>query len=171
MKAKVTISIFFVGLLLAATFELILIWCFAEGLGLPSFVYGSLNTILGLFAISLGSLLILWSVWILFSVGLGTPVPASATQKLVVNGPYAYSRNPMTLGAAALYLGISIWYKSFIVFLLVLLVFAALLTYIHIHETRELSDRFGVEYLAYKEKTPFLIPFLQHKKYSLGCFS
>jgi protein-S-isoprenylcysteine O-methyltransferase Ste14 len=164
MKAKVIIGVFFVGLLLMAIFELTLIWLFAKVVGLPMFAFGWINVILGLLSISVGSMLILWSVWVQFAIGKGTPAPMAATQKLVVNGPYAYSRNPMTLGAAALYLGISIWCGSFIVFLLVLLVFAALLTYIYIHETRELSDRFGVEYRAYKKKTPFLIPFFHLKR-------
>ena len=164
MKRKLIIGGFLIGLLLVAIFELVLIWLFEKVAGIPLVVFGLINTFIGLFAICLGSLLILWSVWVQFVVGKGTPVPFNATQKLVVTGPYACSRNPMTLGAAALYLGISIWYGSFMVFLFVLVVFAALLTYIHIHETSELSDRFGVEYLAYKEKTPFLIPFPKHKK-------
>jgi protein-S-isoprenylcysteine O-methyltransferase Ste14 len=85
-------------------------------------------------------------------------VPRVATQKLVVEGPYAYTRNPMTLGAAAFYIGISVWYGSLTAFLLVILIFGSLLTFIYFHETRELSDRFGDEYLAYRKKTPFLIP-------------
>jgi protein-S-isoprenylcysteine O-methyltransferase Ste14 len=40
------------------------------------------------------------------------------------------------------------------------IVFSALLTFIYFHETRELSERFGEEYLAYKKRTPFLLPWL-----------
>jgi protein-S-isoprenylcysteine O-methyltransferase Ste14 len=164
MKAKVIIGFFFAGLLLGALFELMLIWLFAKVFGLPLFVYGLINEVLGLFFISFGNLLILWSVWVQYAVGKGAPVPFYATQTLVVTGPYVYSRNPMTLGAAVLYLGISIWYGSTAVFLLMILVFAVLLSYIHKYETKELSDRFGGAYLAYKEKTPFLIPFPKQKK-------
>jgi protein-S-isoprenylcysteine O-methyltransferase Ste14 len=116
MKEKLIIGVFFIGLLLLAIFELKLIWLFDKAVGLPMVVFGSINAFLGLFAITIGSLLILWSVWLQFSVGKGTPAPIVETQKLVITGPYAYSRNPMTLGAAALYLGISIRYGSVIVF-------------------------------------------------------
>jgi protein-S-isoprenylcysteine O-methyltransferase Ste14 len=81
-----------------------------------------------------------------------------ATQKLVISGPYAYTRNPMTLGAALFYLGIAIWLGSLPGVGLVVLVFAALLSYIAVHETAELTERFGDEYLAYRQHTPFLLP-------------
>ena len=38
------------------------------------------------------------------------------------------------------------------------IVFSLLLAHIHRHETRELTGRFGSDYLAYKASTPFLIP-------------
>ena len=81
-----------------------------------------------------------------------------ATQRLITSGPYAYTRNPMTLGALLLYLGIAIGIGSIPVILLVLIIFSALLTFIYYHETRELTERFGEEYLAYRKRTAFLIP-------------
>jgi protein-S-isoprenylcysteine O-methyltransferase Ste14 len=41
---------------------------------------------------------------------------------------------------------------------MVLLVFTGLLTYIFVHETQELEQRFGADYLDYKRRTPFLLP-------------
>lgn len=158
MKNKVVIGLFLAGLLLMVILERALIWVFDELIRLPTFVYGQFNLALGLLLISIGIFLIIWSVWVQFTIGKGTPVPRVATQKLVVEGPYAYTRNPMTLGAAAFYIGISVWYGSLTAFLLVILIFGSLLTFIYFHETRELSDRFGNEYLAYRKKTPFLIP-------------
>ena len=158
MKNKVVIGLFLAGLLLMVILERALIWVFDELICLPTFVYGQFNLALGLLLISFGIFLIIWSVWAQFTIGKGTPVPRVATQKLVVEGPYAYTRNPMTLGAAAFYIGISVWYGSLTAFLLVILIFGSLLTFIYFHETRELSDRFGDEYLAYRKKTPFLIP-------------
>ena len=102
--------------------------------------------------------LVIWSVQTLYIAGLGTPAPAVATQKLVQTGPYRYSRNPMTLGAGLFYLGLAALAGSWIVFLLVLLVFISLLTFIYIHETKELAERFGVEYLEYRKEVPFLFP-------------
>jgi protein-S-isoprenylcysteine O-methyltransferase Ste14 len=101
---------------------------------------------------------VIWSVWIQYAEGQGTPAPMAATKKLIVNGPYAFTRNPMTLGAAAFYQGIAFWFGSGAVLGLVLLIFTVLSTYIYFHETNELSERFGADYLEYKRKTPFLIP-------------
>ncbi|MBW6475320.1 MAG: isoprenylcysteine carboxylmethyltransferase family protein [Anaerolineaceae bacterium] len=86
------------------------------------------------------------------------PFPKVATQRLITTGPYACTRNPMTLGAFLLYLGIAVGMGSMSVILLVLVIFTALLTFIYRHETRELTERFGGEYLEYRKKTSFLIP-------------
>ena len=120
--------------------------------------FGWLNQTLGP-ALTVGGLtLVGWSVRVQYILGKGTPAPKVATQKLVTQGPYAFSRNPMTLGALFLYLGIRVWMGSGVVMLLTVIVFSALLTFIYLHETRELTDRFGEEYLAYKMRTPFLCP-------------
>jgi protein-S-isoprenylcysteine O-methyltransferase Ste14 len=81
-----------------------------------------------------------------------------ATQKIVTQGPYSYTRNPMTLGALFLYSGIAIWMSSGVLIILSTIIFSTLLTFIYIHETRELAERFGEEYLEYRKRTPFLIP-------------
>jgi protein-S-isoprenylcysteine O-methyltransferase Ste14 len=70
----------------------------------------------------------------------------------------------MTLGALLLYVGIGVWMGSGALVILTLIVFSALLTYIYLHETRELSERFGDEYRLYQTQTPFLIPFWRIKK-------
>jgi protein-S-isoprenylcysteine O-methyltransferase Ste14 len=110
-------------------------------------------------ALAFGGLaLVSWAVYIQYTLGKGTPVPAVATKKLVTQGPYAYSRNPMTLGALILYLGIGFWLGSGVVITLCVVVFIILLRFIYIHETRELAQRFGEPYLEYRERTPFLFP-------------
>ena len=147
------VFLFFSGLLLMAIFALMVGWACRDWgmihLGWLNQVFGPALTIGG-FA------LVGWSVRVQYVLGEGTPAPKVATQRLVTQGPYAYSRNPMTLGALLLYLGIGFWIGSGVVVLLTLIVFSALLTFIYIHETRELSDRFGDEYLDYKKQTPFL---------------
>ena len=122
------------------------------------FDFGWINKTLGAAMVIGGLALVIWSVSIQYTLGKGTPAPRVATQRLVTQGPYAWTRNPMTLGALSLYLGIGVWQGAGLVILLTAIVFSALLTYIYIHETRELTDRFGLEYMAYKKRTPFLIP-------------
>jgi protein-S-isoprenylcysteine O-methyltransferase Ste14 len=64
----------------------------------------------------------------------------------------------MTLGTTAFYLGIAIWTGSLSALVLALIYPVGILIYIKLIEERELEQRFGHEYLAYKRRTPFLIP-------------
>ena len=117
------------------------------------------------FILILGCLLILpswlfamWSIYSQFTIGRGTPVPLMATQKLIVQPPYTYCRNPMALGAFGMYLGVAILFRSIGALILVLLFAIGLLIYIKLGEEKEMVNRFGQEYLDYKQRTPFLIP-------------
>jgi len=105
-----------------------------------------------------GIFLVGWSVSIQYTLGKGTPFPKVATQQLITTGPYALTRNPMTLGAFLLYLGIAFGMGSMPVILLILVIFTALLTFIYRQETRELTEKFGEEYLEYQKRTPFIFP-------------
>lgn len=153
-RRKVVIS-FFSGLLLMSAV--------AVGIGLmcgdwERIRFGWVNWVIGP-ALTVGGLAVVtWAVYIQYTLGKGTPAPAVATKKLVTQGPYAYSRNPMTLGALVMYLGIGIWLGSVVVVTLSVVVFIILLRFIYIHETRELTQRFGEPYLKYREQTPFLFP-------------
>jgi protein-S-isoprenylcysteine O-methyltransferase Ste14 len=148
------VALFFLGLLLLAILSLGLVKAFGSRGMLR---LGALNGILGsaMFAGGLG--IVIWSVWTLFTIGTGTPAPAVPTLQLVTRGPYASSRNPMTLGALLMYLGIGIGMGSGPVIVLTAGVFAVLLLFISIHETRELADRFGAAYVEYRKRTPFLV--------------
>ncbi len=128
------------------------------------FHIGWFNLALGPALTAGGIALVGWSVYIQYTLGKGTPAPTVATKRLVTQGPYAYSRNPMTLGALVMYLGIGVWMGSGVVVTLAVVVFVILLTFIYIHETRELAQRFGKEYLDYCEKTPFLFPCCQRPR-------
>lgn len=119
---------------------------------------------LGWILIAAGWLFAMWSIYAQFTLGRGTPVPLMATQKLVVQPPYTCCRNPMTLGAIGMYLGIAILARSIGAAALVLLSTAMLLIYIKRVEEKELEIRFGQEYLEYKRRTPFLIPRLWTKR-------
>jgi protein-S-isoprenylcysteine O-methyltransferase Ste14 len=149
------IALFFAGLLFLAMLAVGIGWVCA---GWGSFQMGWINHFLGPVLAASGLALVVWSVHVQVVLGRGTPAPQVATLKLVTQGPYAYTRNPMTLGALLLYLGISAWMGSGVVLILTVVVFGALLTFIYVHETRELTERFGNAYLEYRQKTPFLLP-------------
>jgi len=152
---KKVIGVFVLALLLLIAVEVGLVWVLrgwgSFNLGWGNLIVGALMTLLGIFLLG-------WSIYIQYALGKGTPYPKVATQKLITTGPYAYSRNPMTLGAFFLYLGIATGMGSGVVSLLILVIFVALLTFIYQHETRELTERFGTDYLDYRKQTPFLIP-------------
>ena len=85
-------------------------------------------------------------------------MPLMATQKLIVQPPYRYCRNPMALGGIGMYLGAAILFRSIGAMIVVLIFASLLLAYIKRVEEKEMEIRFGQEYLAYKQRTPFLIP-------------
>jgi protein-S-isoprenylcysteine O-methyltransferase Ste14 len=130
----------------------------------PAFLYPPANAIVGGLIILVGWLLAIWTIYVQFTLGRGTPVPVVATQKLLICPPYSFCRNPMALGAIVLYLGVSVVAGSLGAALLVLLGAAALLTYIKVAEEQEMVARFGEEYLAYRRRVPFIIPKLRWRR-------
>lgn len=132
-----------------------------QRLGWVPILYGPINLVLGGLLIVAGWLLGIWSNYAQFTLGRGTPVPLMATQKLIVEPPYTYCRNPMALGAIVMYLGVAVLFGSIGAAALVLLGAVVLLTYIKRVEEKEMELRFGQEYLEYKQRTPFLVPRFQ----------
>lgn len=151
--------------LLAPVFLLAIPWLVVRGgtfldrrLRLPGLPRGRVNRVAGALLAAGGFALGLWSIATQFNAGRGTPLPVLPTQELVVQPPYTYSRNPMTLGTALAYLGVAVWAGSVSAVGLVLLLLRALVAYNRRIEEKELAVRFGAAYLAYKESMPFLIP-------------
>ncbi len=124
----------------------------------PQIRLGPINLIIGWLFILSGWLFAVWSIYVQFTIGRGTPVPLMATQKLIIQPPYSYCRNPMALGAIVMYLGVAIWAGSIGAVVLVLFGATVLLIYIKLLEEKEMQIRFGQEYLDYKRSTPFFIP-------------
>lgn len=80
-----------------------------------------------------------------------------AESRLITTGIYAHTRNPLYLGALLLFFG---WFLIFLFTPLLILVFLYLVLFYFVArwEEKELLERFGDEYLDYKEKVPFFIP-------------
>jgi protein-S-isoprenylcysteine O-methyltransferase Ste14 len=146
---------------LASLFLMVLPICFWI---LSTFIDNFLNApylsigYLSLLLIFPGLLFSVWSCVAIFKIGRGTPAPLMPTQRLVVEGPYAYSRNPMTLGIMLFYLGLGLWVGSPSFIGLASLFIISVLAYVKLVEEKELEERFGQEYVEYKRKTPFLFP-------------
>ena len=74
-------------------------------------------------------------------------------ERLIEDGPYAYSRNPMYLAWTLLYLGITIIVRS--MWLLLALPGVILVTHrVVSHEEDVLSERFGKAYHEYTDRVP-----------------
>lgn len=126
--------------------------------GLPPFLPRACAGPVSASLIGAGAFLWGWSVW-KFLKAKGTPVPVQPPQKLVTDGPYAYSRNPMLTGIFLLLAGIGLLTGSVFLTLIVTPVFVSvsLLEFKYIEEP-ELERRFGEAYREYRTRTPVIIP-------------
>jgi len=127
-------------------------------LSLPKLFSPTTSIILGGIMIFLGVSFLLWTLKAQKEIGKGTPMPLMATQKLVVQKPYSFTRNPLAFGLINFYVGISIAIGSISSLAIVSIFSALILAYIKFIEEKELAQRYGDIYMAYKKITPFLIP-------------
>lgn len=82
-----------------------------------------------------------------------TPLePWRTPQAFVADGIYRWTRNPMYLGMALLYIGIAIAADSGTAVLLLPVVIAVIQTQVIAREERCLQQRFGATYLDYKRR-------------------
>ena len=123
-----------------------------------------LNLPVGLSIGVFGWLLSFWSVYAQYKYGGGTPAPFMPPVRLVTQGPYRYSRNPMALGNMIFYIGIGIVIGSISFILITIFGFTILFIYNKTVEEKELIERFGEEYIEYMKRTPFFISFRIKKR-------
>lgn len=113
-----------------------------------------LRLILSLPLFLTGVCFMIWSNIFLLKIGKGGPADlfnvsfSPQTKKLVMIGPYRYSRNPMVFGAFTLYLSIAVFLNS-IIDVIVILVFIVI-QYLRFYEERRLRKDFGGKYIEYK---------------------
>ncbi len=127
-------------------------------LGFPSFSSGIVNLVLGGVLVLVGATYALWSIISQLTRARGTPLPMMATQKLLIDGPFKQSRNPMGFGAICMYLGMAILVGSLSSIIVVILFLLLLILWIKKVEEKELEIRFGHDYVEYKNSTSFMIP-------------
>lgn len=119
---------------------------------------GGIQGMGGLFMLGVGILLLVVTVASFITKGKGTLAPWAPTQKLVVTGPYRYTRNPMISGVFFILLGeflsvgspkLFIWATCFLVINTVYFIFS---------EEPGLEKRFGEQYVIYRKNVPMWIP-------------
>ena len=111
----------------------------------------------------------IWSVVIQNTIGQGGPVElgnieiSPKTKKLVVSGPYKYTRNPMLFGTFLMYLSFALFINSLTSVVLVSAIFVFMLTVVVKMEEKRLLEDFGPQYEEYRKKVSMFIPWFQRK--------
>lgn len=112
----------------------------------------------GVALVTIGIVLVVWTIRLFSTVGDGTLAPWDPTSKLVVRGPYRHVRNPMISGVAfvlageAVLLGsppLALWFAAVVVVNIV---------YLPLVEEPGLRRRFGEDYDLYAANVPRWLP-------------
>jgi len=99
-----------------------------------------------------GLFILLSCIFRFASEGRGTLSPADPTKKLVINGLYKYSRNPMYIGVILMLIAEAVFFLSNSLWFYLTIVFIAFNLFILLHEEPRLRKDFGQEYLEYCKK-------------------
>jgi len=84
---------------------------------------------------------------------LGTQLrPDKPVTALVFDGPYRFTRNPMYVGLAMVYIGIALWVASLWALVLLVPVLLIIRYAVIAREERYLVSKFGPAYLAYTSR-------------------
>ena len=88
------------------------------------------------------------------TVGRGTLVPTSETERLVVSGFYRYVRNPMYVGVMATLAGELLLFRNRGLWIEAALVLVGLNVFVRLYEEPSLARRFGEEYARFRRHVP-----------------
>ena len=148
------VELTFVPLLLTRTGQ----WLDAS-LNLQSLIPHSLGINFGVLSLAFSIPWLTWACLLDSMIGSGTPLPLVPPKRLVITGPYRFTRNPQTFGAIFWWSGWALIASSPIALLVgVPIILAGVFSYIRLIEEKELAIRFGREYIDYKARTPFIFP-------------
>ncbi|MGO2152168.1 MAG: methyltransferase family protein [Microbacterium gubbeenense] len=147
--------VIFWGLFLAA-FPLVIAWFeqrWDVALSLPVAVRVS-----GIALLVLASALGLWSAATMASLGDGTPLPSASARRLVVAGPYVFVRNPMAVAGIVQGVAVGLVLGSWLVVAWALCGSVVWNSIIRPIEERDLEDRFGDAFRAYRDRVSCWVP-------------
>lgn len=96
-------------------------------------------------------------------IGRGTLLPWDPPQKLVIEGPYQYVRNPMILSVLGVLLGEALLLGSSCLALWAAVFFALSYSYFVFWEEPRLLERYGDAYETYRQRVPRWLPHLPRK--------
>jgi protein-S-isoprenylcysteine O-methyltransferase Ste14 len=111
----------------------------------------SVGVIPGIILAAGGFLLILFAMGF-FLKARTSPLPIKPTTAIVAAGPYRFTRNPMYLGMALLYVGLALWVGSLWPLLLLPVALWTVQRFVITREESYLEGKFGDEYRQYKNQ-------------------
>ena len=117
----------------------------------PAPVDAGARTLLGCVFAGAGVALVA-SAFVLFRRAGTSPVPIQPTTALVVRGPYRLTRNPMYIGLAALYVGVTLLINSLWPLVVLPVVLIVIRWGVVAREEAYLEREFGDEYRAYQAR-------------------
>jgi protein-S-isoprenylcysteine O-methyltransferase Ste14 len=135
-----------------------------ELLRLERFGSPVLRSALALPLLLLGLVFVLWSNVSLLTRGSGGPADgfgvaiSPRTERLIVAGPYRYTRNPMVFGVLSAYLSISLFLGSTGGLVLLAVLTPLFVFYLRRVEEQRLRSDFGEEYEEYRRSVSMIIP-------------
>ena len=113
---------------------------------------------LGAVLFIVGGLLGLWSGFVMTRSGHGTPLPTDCPSRLVIDGPYAFVRNPMAVAGIWQGVAVGIFAGSWLVILYSLLGIPVWHLLARPSEEADMRERFGGEFDSYCAGVALWIP-------------
>ena len=107
---------------------------------------------------ALGIVLYLRSAWDFAVFGKGTPAPIDAPKRLVTEGFYKYTRNPMYVATLAVIFGWAILFGAAILVAYGVVVFIFFSLFVKLYEEPRLTRDWGNEYTAYRAQVGRWLP-------------
>jgi protein-S-isoprenylcysteine O-methyltransferase Ste14 len=137
------------------TIPALILWR-TEGFHVPPLF--AFSTDVGVASMAVGLTLMIATIGLFVRVGRGTLAPWSPTERLVVQGPYRWVRNPMISGVLFVLLGEALVFRSAGVFAWWAFFLLGNSIYMPLSEEPGLEARFGEAYLRYKREVPRWLP-------------
>jgi protein-S-isoprenylcysteine O-methyltransferase Ste14 len=160
LRRRALLNVIALPVVVLTVFPAVILWLtrsWSPGWGLTGLL-AYLPALAGLALMGVGLSLAVATIRLFMSVGQGTLAPWDPPKNLVVAGPYRHVRNPMHSGLFLTLYGESLIAGSLQLALFVTAIFVFHWFYIPLMEERWLTDKFGQDYLTYKQHVPAWIP-------------
>jgi len=112
----------------------------------------------GVFLVCFGLVMVVKTGRPFAQLDAGAPVPRDSSKKLIATGIYLRVRNPLVSGILAILLGETLLLGSLPLLVWLIIFLLGNFIYVRFFEEPHLEQRFGNEYLCYKENVPRWIP-------------